>query len=125
MFSGPLCLKGTTETTYDMFENMFSGPYFFKTNTRNNRNNLRFVCFPAGNVLTEGFSGLFVYASGVGCLDVLVKTIMYVVFHESNCFPTSCSNLHFFNFNMSGRQNQETTTDHNCSGRPRQNETPV
>ena len=27
------------------------------------------------------------------------------------------------NFNMSGRPNQETTTDHNRSGRPHQNET--
>ena len=47
MCSVPYCLKGNTETTYDLFENMFSGPYFFKINTREKRNNLRFVCFPA------------------------------------------------------------------------------
>ena len=31
-----------------------------------------------GNVLTEGFSCLFVFAFGVGCLDVLIKTIQGV-----------------------------------------------
>ena len=32
-----------------------------------------------GNALTKGFYCLFVNASGVGCLDVLITTIMYVL----------------------------------------------
>ena len=40
----------------------------------------------AGNVLTEGCSCLFVYASGVGCLDVLIH-IIQSVFSLKPLFP--------------------------------------
>ena len=47
-----------------------------------------------GNVLTEGFSCLFVFVSGVGCLDVLINTMQSVFSLKplfSDCFPTSFS----------------------------------